>query len=266
MTETEWLACDDPQRMLDFLVGNDANTAEGIGGGRIILSYRKLRLFAVACCRQVFPELPDQWRRLVIGFEKYADQGLGKNDMAAMRSLAHYLYIDAPQGPDEGWYESAVFRLVTESNPIGCVRTLIKWGVDQVMQAHLLRDIAGNPFRPVPALPYLYTGDRYTIHQLAQAIYDDHRYEDMPILADALEDAGCTDEEVLRHCRGEEICWGCGGTQGFQANSTWVPCELCDEYQTDVIPAEHHPGKLWKPLRGPHARGCWVVDICLGKE
>jgi hypothetical protein len=59
-----------------------------------------------------------------------------------------------------------------------------------------------------------------TIQQLARTIYDDHTFERLPILADALEEAGCTDAAILGHCRGP----------------------------------------------GPHVRGCWVVDLLLGKQ
>jgi hypothetical protein len=55
---------------------------------------------------------------------------------------------------------------------------------------------------------------------MAQAIYNDRRFSDLPILADALEEAGCTDPDILTHCRGP----------------------------------------------GPHVRGCWVIDLLLGKE
>jgi hypothetical protein len=83
-------------------------------------------------------------------------------------------------------------------------------------QAESLRDIFGNPFR-------LATLDRSwltsTVTSLAQAIYDDRAFDRLPILADALEDAGCTDQDILAHCRGG----------------------------------------------GEHVRGCWVVDLLLGK-
>src|SRR6185312_11878408 len=58
MTESEWLTSADPAAMLRLLVGNDANYAEGLGG-RLLLTDRKLRLFACACCRQ-----PEVWARL----------------------------------------------------------------------------------------------------------------------------------------------------------------------------------------------------------
>ncbi|WP_246173648.1 hypothetical protein [Limnoglobus roseus] len=84
-------------------------------------------------------------------------------------------------------------------------------------QAAILRDIFGDPFRPV-------TFDSHwqseTAVSLAQAIYDDRAFDRLPILADALQDAGCEDADVLSHCRGD----------------------------------------------GPHVRGCWVVDLVLGKK
>ena len=84
----------------------------------------------------------------------------------------------------------------------------------------LLRDIFGNPFRLSTIEPDWLTWNDRTVPKLAQAIYDDRRYDIMPILADALEEAGCTDAAILDHCRGP----------------------------------------------GPHVRGCWVVDLILGKE
>jgi hypothetical protein len=78
----------------------------------------------------------------------------------------------------------------------------------------------GNPFRPSIIAPDWLTWNNGTIAKLAQTIYDDRRYDIMPILGDALEEAGCTDGQILDHCRGP----------------------------------------------GPHVRGCWVVDLILGKS
>ena len=78
----------------------------------------------------------------------------------------------------------------------------------------------GNPFRPPAIDPAWLAWNNRTVPKLAQTIYDDRRYDVMPILGDALEDAGCTDERIIEHCRGSE----------------------------------------------PHVRGCWVVDLILGKN
>jgi hypothetical protein len=83
--------------------------------------------------------------------------------------------------------------------------------------AVLLRDIFGNPFRPVTFSPSWRTD---TALSFAQQMYESRDFGAMPILTDALQDAGCDNEDILGHCRGD----------------------------------------------GPHVRGCWVVDLVLGKE
>ncbi len=88
---------------------------------------------------------------------------------------------------------------------------------EQVAQCNLLRDIFGNPFRPVTLHPSWLTSD---VHTLATGIYADRAFDRMPILADALQDAGCDNDDILNHCRGDEL----------------------------------------------HVRGCWVVDLLLGKS
>src|SRR5262249_18204535 len=66
-------------------------------------------------------------------------------------------------------------------------------------QCRLLCDIFGNPFRTVALESTWLTTN---VVSLAQAIYDDRAFERMPILADALEDAGCDSADILNHCRG----------------------------------------------------------------
>jgi hypothetical protein len=88
---------------------------------------------------------------------------------------------------------------------------------EQIAQAALLREVFGNPFRPIAFSPEWRTD---TAVALARQMYEAKEFSAMPILADALQEAGCDSEEVLSHCRGP----------------------------------------------GPHVRGCWVVDLVLGKE
>src|SRR6185437_6183983 len=77
----------------------------------------------------------------------------------------------------------------------------------------LLREVVGNPCRPRPTLPpAAFTWGNGTVPRLAQAIEDQDRSQDLPILADALEEAGCTDPDILGHLRRQGAvhvrgCW-----------------------------------------------------------
>ena len=73
----------------------------------------------------------------------------------------------------------------------------------------LLRDIFGNPFRPVVIDPAWRTS---TVVALARQMYNSRDFSPMPILADALQDAGCDNEDILNHCRDASVphvrgCW-----------------------------------------------------------
>jgi hypothetical protein len=73
--------------------------------------------------------------------------------------------------------------------------------------AAVLRCIFGNPFRPITLDPSWLTT---TAKQLAKSIYQDRAFDRLPILADALEDAGCNQPDILGHLRsGGEHCRGC---------------------------------------------------------
>jgi hypothetical protein len=136
--------------------------------------------------------------------------------VAAVRHLLVWegAYLDGPM-PPEG--EAAVSAL-------GAVRRAEGGGEGAATregqaQCDLLRDIIGNPFRPPPALhPAWLSSNDGAVRKLAEAIYGDRRFGDLPVLADALEDAGCIDPTLLAHCRG-----------------------------------------------GDHVRGCWVLDLLLGR-
>ena len=89
----------------------------------------------------------------------------------------------------------------------------LRW-VDGEVQCDPLRCIAcvfGNPFRLVTLAPSVLAWNDRLVVRLAQAIYEERRWGDMPILGDALLDAGCDNDEVVAHCRagGEHVrgCW-----------------------------------------------------------
>jgi len=94
----------------------------------------------------------------------------------------------------------------------GCV---VRKGGDKASewreQVKLLRDLLGNPFRPVVIEQAWLRWREGTVVNLAQAIYDDRAFDRLPILADALEEAGCTNPDLVAHCRspGPHVrgCW-----------------------------------------------------------
>jgi hypothetical protein len=201
MTEAEWLACADPLRMLTFLEGR--------------ASERKLRLFAVACCRRVWHRLGDKRSQIAVETaEKYADGRANETELSSVRAAVW-------QGPKlwptpwacthEVAHKAAWFACQNAARIAGQVGEADR-------QVSVLRDIFGNPFRPVSLDAEWLTS---TVVALATGIYAERAFDRMPILADALQDAGCTNEDVLAHCRDTSLT---------------------------------------------HVRGCWVVDLVLGKE
>jgi hypothetical protein len=143
-----------------------------------------------------------------------------------------------------------------------------------VVQCDLLRYIFGNPFRPVllpyrcrecgnpcgtPAAGYYcvrcgcdeaycpsLTWNDGTVPRLAQAIYDERAFDRLPILADALEEAGVPAEVECPECEGHVV----------------VPPDRCS-FGTGRIP---HPLLAHLRSPGPHVRGCWSLDVILGME
>jgi hypothetical protein len=74
---------------------------------------------------------------------------------------------------------------------------------EEAHQCQLLRDLFGDPFRPPPAIaPAVLAFNNSAARQLAESIYAARRFEDLPVLADLLEEAGCTDADLLGHLRG----------------------------------------------------------------
>lgn len=217
MTEQKWLSSTDPSGMLEFL-GPQA-------------SDRKLRLFACACCRLVWDLFTDdRSRRGVEVAERFADGNAQPRERAVARNQSL-----APVGRAELHVNWAAYWTTTPRMG-DCVGSVCEGtaeaaaragaalaqqaGLDQAAawdeahqaavtrQASLLRDIFGNPFQPVSLESAWST---LTVRQLAQAIYQEKNFDHLPILADALEEAGCTNSVILDHCRqeGEHVrgCW-----------------------------------------------------------
>jgi hypothetical protein len=84
--------------------------------------------------------------------------------------------------------------------------------------ADLMRDLFGNPFRPVKVERAWLKWNGGAIEAIAQSIYQERAFDRLPVLADALEDAGCHDESILSHLRGPaphaQGCWVVDGILG----------------------------------------------------
>jgi hypothetical protein len=223
MTEEEWLAATDPTEMLVYLRH---------------ASDRKLRLFQVACCQRIWHLMPDtHWREAVAVAEQYADGKVNDKRRKAVLTLIRRPVNSQMERMALYAAELANRRMHKGRVALGCASVIglaarVAVGIvdrgpcrlsdspeyqhERAVEASLLRDIFGNPFRPVTLDPSWLTA---TVLALAEGIYQERAFERMPILADALQDAGCDNEAILNHCR---------------------------------QPAEH-------------VRGCWVVDLLLGK-
>jgi hypothetical protein len=233
MTESEWADSADLTLMLKLLRGKTSD--------------RKLRLFACEACRhfcglvrQLFPnqpwllpDYPEVWRAFGVaeqfaeGLTDQADLALAQETAERLATSKHWLEYallsttrssawDAADQATLGLGEFIGHRLppADESIQPGLAARLD----DQTYEAGLIRCSFGPlPFRSVTFDPSWLTD---TVKRLAAAIYDERDFNSLPILADALEEAGCTNTEILNHCR--------------------------------------------QP--GDHLRGCWPVDLILGKQ
>jgi hypothetical protein len=218
MTEQEWLACADPEKMLGFLRGKASD--------------RKLRLFAVACCRELDPEsVASEPARIAVEVaERFADRQAAEGELAASggaaaRDAVYVARVAAGETRAGTAAWGAAWAVCGRSvSAVAAWAASAAWGCEPGPRADRLRDLFGNPFRPAIVSPAWRTPQ---VLALAQAAYE-HR--DLPagtldvarlaILADALEDAGCDRADLLAHLR--------------------------------------------RP--GPHVRGCWAVDLILGKS
>jgi hypothetical protein len=210
MTEDEWLACGDPKPMFEFVQHKASD--------------RKMRLFSCGCCRAAWYLLTDRRSRLAVRrLEEYADASSDDKRLKDIRNIANAAAVEAARlaGPLVGpsMAARAVFHAAAWAR--WCIVTAEEVmlafeaasGTDraavQRLEAALFRDIFGSPFRPATVDPAWLTS---TVFALAEGIYRDRAFDRMPILADALQDAGCDNEDILNHCRDTTLthvrgCW-----------------------------------------------------------
>jgi hypothetical protein len=224
VTEAEWLTYADPFPMLQHLRGK--------------ASARKLRLFGYVCWHRLRHLLRDErLREFVRLLELHADGLVPGPQLTAAREAAREARgrVDGATTASArerevcsrlvSWGASSRARRAAE-RAARAARDAAAWigdwavAAEAKVQRDFLRDLFGNPFRPVTAEPSWMTWNGGVVVKLAESVYEERAFERLPVLADALEEAGCTDPDLLAHCRGG----------------------------------------------GEHVRGCWVVDLLVGKS
>jgi hypothetical protein len=219
MTEQEWFAATDPTPMLAFLQGK--------------VSDRKLRLLMVACCRCVLARMPDERCRFGVEVaERWADGTVTDAERTTavagtsavwnettvgiwedgwhlhqMARLAHYTLVRRGDLLEDFAHETCVIigRMLSTNR---CEPTAVDVSAHLAGPVQFLHDIIGNPFRPFGTDQSWLTR---TVVSLAREMYESRDFSTLPILADALQDAGCENADILNHCRGAGThvrgCW-----------------------------------------------------------
>jgi hypothetical protein len=219
MTEAQWLACRNPIPMLELIRGK--------------VSERKVRLLAVAFLRHLQHLMPeDRCWEVLEAAERYADGSAGLKELKRARKRAEQILSWAESlaanpassrapGSLRREVAFAVLHTTGRSRPMTFSFDLLRDPANAPYFATMVRDGIGNPFRPSsPLAGSVLAWNEDTVRRFAEGIYAERAFERLPILADALLDAGCDDEELIAHCRSA----------------------------------------------GPHVRGCWAVDLILGKS
>jgi hypothetical protein len=183
MTAEQWDSTPDPRILLEVLHGRATE--------------RKLRLFACACCRQ--PSLfdwmtPSDAAALEVA-ERFADGEASLDQLRAAAKAADSL------GPIRCCDEAAAAAV---RQWVAWVRMRAAWDRSCLgLGVTLVRCLFANPLRPAPALSAGLLGwHGGLLVSTAQRMYETRDFSELPVLADMLEDAGCTDAQILGHCRG----------------------------------------------------------------
>lgn len=216
-TEAQWLG-GDPRSMVRCVtrLATDSRVIFHMTAPEVA---RKLRLFFCACARHRWDLLPDDVRELVAVLERHAEgEGNGRT-LRAARAAALAAHLAArPAWTPEGyaadvWERSGAVGLVVDAAEMSA--QLRRWGGGYVGTLPaavdlpgLLREMFNNPFHPTMLEAGWFTSD---VLRLARYIRTERAYELMPVLGDALQDAGCDSAGVLEHCyekcRRVPGCW-----------------------------------------------------------
>lgn len=185
------------------------------------LSRRQMRLIACACVRRQLPVLRSTDEVVTLA-ERFADGKATAHELASARfggrfRPGHPAWAVCWAPSEEPWARmerSMTWIVGAAGMPTSTFRQELK------AQAEVMVEIAGNLLEPAPFDPFWVSWGDGIVAKMAQTIYDERDFAQMPILGDALEDAGCADGRILGHCRDQTT----------------------------------------------HYRGCWLLDLLLGRS
>lgn len=231
MHESEWTTCTDTDPMFRLLQRKKQK-----------LSARKRRLFACACCRRIWPVLDECCRHAVETAEAYADGNASRSELndahdnamnhhrpreSKLAQLQRYGRMKLDSKDPVIIAKQAWEAVEGASRPAQALASKTTFSAahcaqlaagnaealaeELARQADVLRDLVGDPaHRPALDEAWLRWNDG-VVARLAQTIYDERAFERMPVLGDALPEAGCRDEVLLDHCRSPRPhyrgCW-----------------------------------------------------------
>jgi hypothetical protein len=246
MTEEEWLASTDPLAMCDFV--SQATTSwktrwlGWLKSKRFKVSERRWRLLELACCERLARHLPHSLlERLMPRAAKHAEGLLSAREHADTIEKIQRWIIKLPKRAPHlsaAMHEAAICAATAigrlfaappgDGNVLQLVaRAMIAGTMPNVFeeqekfehhtkaelsyQVHFVRDVLGNPFRATVFAPEWRHYQGGIVEQIARQIDEERAYRELPILGDALEEAGCDNDAILTHCRvpGEHVrgCW-----------------------------------------------------------
>jgi hypothetical protein len=214
LTELDWLDTPDPESL---------SRADD----------RKVRLLACAWGFAVWPRMPrDECREAVLVAERYADGAADRGELHQAFLAADGAWKAVPDAVHRRYgrgdrqirgYRSAkrAARVARNAADPGLMwDTLLRgwwWenGATKYLLTGYLRDLLGHPSRSAVIDPRWRTS---AVTGLAAVVYEEKAFDRLPILADALQEAGCEDQEILGHCRGEgphaRGCWALDSVLG----------------------------------------------------
>jgi hypothetical protein len=246
MTEVDWLTADSAYLILQYLHQHH-NVARVPGGQRRL---RLFRCACCRSAWELFED--ERCRLAVEATERHADGVASRADLSMARTVAAEVQRAAEQRFHEValqdantgvlWRDAflchsiaqaAYWTAVTKFNVrVGHIVAMSVQSArsaevlegpgspegaaarrrEESIQADILRDIFGNPFRKPAALaPAVLAWNDEIAVRLARTIYQDRAFDDLPVLADALLEAGCDDEQLIAHCRSTKPhargCW-----------------------------------------------------------